>query len=209
MACATYDEPTVVRISEGARMTVRLTLVCAAAAGGREVRFGDVALDERALRRARAAAGSLQTTGTPYAAPSQRCRQTAQALGWDEVAVEPALRDLDMGRWQGRTLEEVAGEDPAALAAWMTDPEAAPHGGESVGELCRRVAAWMDALPDDAGRVLAVVDQAVARAAVLSVLAAPVASFWRVDVPPLAKFECTGRAGRWNLRLGDISPTNG
>lgn len=191
-------------------MTVRLTLVCAAAPVGREVRFGDAALDERALRRARAAAGPLDaSTGTPYAAPSQRCRQTAQALGWDEAAVEPALRDLDMGRWQGRTLEEVAGDDPAALTAWMTDPEAAPHGGESVGDLCRRVAAWMEALPDDAGRVRAVVDQAVVRAAMLSVLAAPAQSFWRVDVPPLAKFECTGRAGRWNLRLGTASAADG
>ncbi|MBC2907445.1 histidine phosphatase family protein [Streptomyces cupreus] len=190
-------------------MTVRLTLVCAPARTGRDVRFGDTEPDERALRRARAAAASLETTGTLYAAPSHRCRQTAQALGWLGVTVEAALRDLDMGRWQGRTPEEVADEDPAALTAWMTDPEAAPHGGESVGDLCRRVAAWMDALPDGAGRVLAVVDQAVVRAAVLSVLAAPAQSFWRVDVPPLAKFECTGRAGRWNLRLGDASPTNG
>ncbi|MEU6807076.1 histidine phosphatase family protein [Streptomyces neyagawaensis] len=184
-------------------MTVRLTLVCAATAVGREVRFGDTALDERALRQARAAARPVDTaTGTRYAAPSHRCRQTAQALGWGEVTVEPALRDLDMGRWQGRTPEEVAGEDPASLAAWMTDPEAVPHGGESVGDLCRRVAAWMEALSDDAGRVLAVVDQAVIRAAALFVLSAPVQSFWRVDVPPLAEVECTGRAGRWNLRWG-------
>ena len=186
-------------------MTVRLTLVCAAAPVGREVRFGDVSLDERALRQARTAAGLVKTTGTPYSAPSQRCRQTAHALGWDEVVAEPALRDLDMGRWQGLALDEVVAEDPAGLGAWMTDPEAAPHGGDSVGDLRRRVNAWMGGLAEDAGRVVAVVEQAVARAAVLNALAAPSRSFWRVDVPPLAAVRFTGRAGRWNLRMGDLA----
>ncbi|KUL43561.1 histidine phosphatase family protein [Streptomyces regalis] len=185
-------------------MTVRLTLVCAAAPVGREVRFGDVSLDERSLRQVRTAAGSPQPTGTPCVAPSQRCRQTALALGWGEVAVEPALRDLDLGCWRGRTPEELAAEDPAAFMAWMTDPEAAPHGGESVRDLCRRVTAWMDALADDAGRVHAVVEQAVVRAAVLGVLAAPPQSFWSVDVPPLSTVEFTGRAGRWHVRMGGI-----
>ncbi|WP_331753276.1 histidine phosphatase family protein (plasmid) [Streptomyces sp. NBC_00637] len=189
-------------------MTVRLTLVCAAAPVGREMRFGDVELDEKALRQAREARGSLEATGSPYTAPSQRCRQTARALGWGEVVAEPFLRDLDMGRWQGRTLDEVAAEDPAAFGAWMMDPEAAPHAGESVEDLCRRVAGWMDGLADDSGRVLAVVEQAVARASVLNALAAPVRSFWRVDVPPLAVVRFTGRAGRWNLRMGALADDN-
>ncbi|MGC0327625.1 broad specificity phosphatase PhoE [Streptomyces sp. SAI-170] len=183
-------------------MTVRLTLVCAAAPTGREVRFGDAPLDERALLRARTTGPAVPGGGVRYRGPSQRCRATAAALAWDGAVVEPALRDLDMGRWDGRTLDEVAAGEPAALAAWAADPEAAPHGGESVAELCGRIAAWLDALPEGAGRVAAVVEQAVARAAVLGALSAPYASFWRVDVAPLAAVELTGRAGRWNLRWG-------
>ncbi|MEU0341156.1 histidine phosphatase family protein [Streptomyces bobili] len=191
---------------EGTVMTVRLTLLCAAAPEERDVRFGDVHLDERALRRARAVAATVAAAlpegASCRTAPSERCRRTAQALGWDAPVVEPSLRDLDLGDWRGRTLDEVASSDSAGLAAWMTDPAAAPHGGESVAEACGRVAAWLDALPPDAGRVLTVVEQAVARAAVLRALDAPLSSFWRVDVPPLCAVRLTGRSGRWNLRMG-------
>ncbi|MFD5270310.1 histidine phosphatase family protein [Streptomyces sp. NPDC058335] len=189
-------------------MTVRLTLLCAAAPAERDVRFGDTHLDERALRRARAVAatvaGALPEGAACRTAPSERCRRTAQALGWDVPVVEPSLRDLDMGDWRGRTLDEVAAGDGAGLAAWMTDPAAAPHGGESVSDACGRVAAWLDTLSPDAGRVLAVVEQAVARAAVLRALDAPLSSFWRVDVPPLSVVRLTGRSGRWNLRMGAL-----
>ncbi|MEV6667238.1 histidine phosphatase family protein [Streptomyces nigra] len=186
-------------------MTIRLTLLCAAAPTERDVRFGgDTPLDERALAQVRGVAGSVPTATSCLAAPSQRSRQTAEALGREPVVEEPNLRDMDMGRWQGRTLDEVAAVDGAGLAQWMSDPEAAPHGGESVAQLCARIAAWMDGLPDDAGRVLAVVEQAVTRAALLHALGAPRQSFWRIDVPPLSAVQLTGRSGRWNLRIAPV-----
>ncbi|WP_406155133.1 histidine phosphatase family protein [Streptomyces canus] len=185
-------------------MTVRLTLLCAAARTERAVRFADAPLDERALRRAEAVAATLPQAGTVYTAPSPRCTGTAEALGWEAVTAQPALRDLDMGSWYGRTLDEIAATDASGLAGWLTDPEAAPHGGESVQQICDRVAAWLDALPSDAGRVLAVVEQAVARAAVVHALGAPRQAFWRIDVPPLSTVDLTGRDGRWNLRMAEL-----
>ncbi|CCK25550.1 alpha-ribazole phosphatase [Streptomyces davaonensis JCM 4913] len=186
-------------------MTIRLTLLCAAAPTRREVRFADdTPLDERAQRQTRATAPTLPAATAHRTAPSQRCRQTAEALGWDPLITEPALRDMDMGHWYGRTPEELATADPSAFAAWLSDPEAAPHGGESVADVCRRVAGWLDALPADTGRMVAVVEQSVARAAVLCALSAPPTSFWRIDVPPLGAVQLTGRAGRWNLRMGAV-----
>ncbi|MFJ6390987.1 histidine phosphatase family protein [Streptomyces sp. NPDC091972] len=185
-------------------MTVRLTLLCAAARTERDVRFADAPLDERALHRVRALAGAFPRAATRCSAPSRRCTETARTLGWEPFTPQPALRDLDMGSWYGRTLDEVAAADPAGLAGWLTDPQAVPHGGESVAQLCDRVAAWLDALPSDAGRVLAVVEQAVARAAVVHALGAPPQAFWRIDVPPLSTVELTGRAGRWNLRMAEL-----
>ncbi|MFF0200872.1 histidine phosphatase family protein [Streptomyces sp. NPDC005017] len=182
-------------------MTIRLTLLCAAAPAGREVRFADSPPDEGALRHARATVVHPSAPGLRLCAPSLRCRRTVEAFGWEAVAVEPALRDMEMGHWLGRTPEEVASADPAGFGAWLGDPSAAPHGGESVADVCGRVAAWLDGLPSGAGRVVAVVEQAVARAAVVHALAAPPGSFWRVDVPPLGAVLLTGRAGRWNLRL--------
>jgi broad specificity phosphatase PhoE len=185
-------------------MTVRLTLLCAAARTERDVRFADGALDERALHRVRAVAGTLPRAATRCTAPSRRCTETARTLGWESVTPQPALRDLDMGSWYGRTLDEVAATDAPGLASWLADPRAVPHGGESVTQLCDRVAAWLDALPSDAGRVLAVVEQAVARAAVVHALGAPPQAFWRIDVPPLSTVELSGRGGRWNLRMPEL-----
>ena len=202
MAYATYDESI---LGEGAFMTVRLTLLCAPAPAQRPVRFGvDAPLDDQALRQTRAVAGALPVNATLYAAPSRRCGETAIALGWEAVVAEAALRDIDMGSWSGRTLAAVAADDEAGLGMWMTDPDAAPHGGESVAQLCRRVASWLEALPPDAGQVLAVVEQAVARAAVMHALDAPLPSFWRIDVPPLSSVQLSGRTGRWNLRMGTV-----
>ncbi|MFF0085453.1 histidine phosphatase family protein [Streptomyces canus] len=192
------------RLDERAPMTVRLTFLCAAARTERAVRFADDPLDGRALCRAEAAAGILPQTGTIFTAPSLRCTGTAEALGWEAVTAQPALRDLDMGSWYGRTLDEIAATDASGLASWLTDPEAAPHGGESVEQICDRVAAWLDALPSDAGRVLAVVEQSVARAAVVHALGAPRQAFWRIDVPPLSTVELSGRTGRWNLRMAEL-----
>ncbi|MDN0197373.1 histidine phosphatase family protein [Streptomyces sp. S.PNR 29] len=183
-------------------MTIRLTLLTPAL--GPAARRGRIdgggSLDENGLRQARAMAAHLPPADLCLSAPSRRCTQTADALGV-QATTEMALRELDLGSWQGRSLDELAATEPEALAAWTTDPAAAPHSGESVIDLCRRVAEWLDGLPDDTGRLLAVTDPSVARAAVLHALTAPALAFWRVDVPPLTCVQFTGRAGRWNLRM--------
>ncbi|MBT2370277.1 histidine phosphatase family protein [Streptomyces sp. ISL-10] len=182
-------------------MSIRLTLLCGGAGPTvRAARFDDGPLDERGVREARAAADRIPAASVCVRAPSLRCQQTAEALGLTAVA-EKAVRDLDVGTWRGRTLAEVAADEPEALACWTTDPEAAPHGGESVRQLCLRAGLWMDGLPQDAGRVLALTEPAVVRAAVVHALAAPVSAFWRIDVPPLATISLTRRSGRWNMRL--------
>ncbi|MET9293453.1 histidine phosphatase family protein [Streptomyces sp. NPDC003077] len=184
-------------------MTIRLTLLAPPlGTPAHTVRIGDDRpLDERDRRAVRAIADGLPPADRRLSGPAVRCRQTAAVLGPDPVA-EPALRGPDLGRWHGRTLDALAAEDPAALAAWTTDPDAAPHGGESVSALCRRVGAWLAGLPEDTGRVLAVADPAVARAAVVHVLSAPAGAFWRIDVLPLSTVRLTGRGGRWNVRMG-------
>ncbi|MET9695352.1 histidine phosphatase family protein [Streptomyces sp. NPDC006529] len=112
----------------------------------------------------------------------------------------PGLRGLDTGAWAGRTLDEVAAEDPAGVRDWLTDPRYAPPGGESVAALTERVGAALAAL--DGGRHRLEVEQAVVRAAVVHALELPHAAFWRLDVRPRTVTELTGRSGRWNLLLG-------
>ena len=52
------------------------------------------------------------------------------------------LRDCDFGSWSGLTLDEVGARDPVALADWLADPQARPHGGETLAELVGRVGRW-------------------------------------------------------------------
>ncbi|MEU2873381.1 histidine phosphatase family protein [Streptomyces olivoreticuli] len=182
-------------------MTVRVMLLSPAAGPAQRVaRFDeDTPPDEAGLRRARAAAGALPSAASALTAPSGRCRATCAALGLEARPV-PELRGPDMGRWRGLTLDEAVAAEPAGVTAWLTEPEAAPHGGESVASLVARVGAWLDALPE--GRVLAVTEPGVVRAAVVHALGLAPEVFWRLDVAPLSLTELSGRSGRWNLRCG-------
>ncbi|MFI9123141.1 histidine phosphatase family protein [Streptomyces bikiniensis] len=185
-------------------MTVRLTLVPPAVnASLREVRFdAGGPLDPAGLARAEALAPAFRPATRAYASPSARCLGTARALG---LSAEPApgLAGCAMGRWRGRTLEDVAATEGAGLAAWLSDPEAAPHGGESLRDLRVRVGAWLDALREEAGRVTAVVEPDVVRAATVHALGVPDATARRLDVRPLTAVHLSGRGGRWNLRIGE------
>ncbi|WOP07384.1 histidine phosphatase family protein [Streptomyces cyaneofuscatus] len=185
-------------------MTVRVMLVSPAMnAALREARFdGDAPLDRAGERSARAAAAAVPRSGAVLSGPSERCLGTAAALGLAARA-EPALTGWNLGRWSGRRLDEVGAAEPDAVAAWIGDPSAAPHGGESLRALVERVGGWLDGvLGAEEGGVLAVVEPAVVRAAVVHALALPVEAFWRLDVAPLVLTELSGRSGRWNVRLG-------
>ncbi|MFC5213197.1 histidine phosphatase family protein [Streptomyces coerulescens] len=185
-------------------MTSRVTFISPAMnAALRRARFDDgrTPLDATGTAHARAAAGTLPTAARVLTSPVLRCRETAEALGLRGPAV-PELAGPDMDRWRGRTLDEVSAAEPESVGRWRTDPECAPHGGESVREFCDRVAGWLAAARDLDGRTLAVVEPEVVRAAVVHALGMPAAAFWRLDVAPLTATELSGRTGRWNLRLG-------
>ncbi|RSS72840.1 histidine phosphatase family protein [Streptomyces sp. WAC06614] len=107
---------------------------------------------------------------------------------------------LDTGLWAGRTLDEVAAADPDAVRAWLTDPGYAPPGGESVEDLVARAGQWLEGLAPGTHRTAA--EQAFVRAAVVYALRLPAPAFWRLDARPGTLTELSGRAGRWNLRLG-------
>ena len=106
------------------------------------------------------------------------------------------MSDLDTGHWRGKALAEIAPDD---LAAWLTDPDYAGHGGESVAALIARVEAFLSARLA-AGSVVAVTHGAVLRAALAAVLGAPASAFWRIDAPPLTMLTLSSDGRRWALR---------
>lgn len=186
-------------------MTSRMTLVSPAmGASLRQARFDDgtTSLDDGGRAHARAAAGALRPALRIVTSPSVRCQETAMALGLDAGESSAELMGLRVGRWQGLTLEEVSRSEPEAVALWLGDPDSAPHGGESVRDLCSRIGRWLDTASRTDGHTIAVAEPDVVRAVVVRVLGAPTEAFWRADVAPLTATEITGRSGRWNLRLG-------
>lgn len=188
-------------------MTVRLELIChAPTVGTRRAEFAaNQPMDEHAKDDARRLAASDRFLERARRAvvvrgPSPACVGTAAALTL-EAASEDALADWNLGAWRGRTLDEVHRERPGDVLAWLTDPTAIPHGGESLEQLHDRVSAWLDSIVGHPGRVIAVTPPALIRAAVVHVLSAPIHSFWRVDVDPLSITRLSGRERRWTLNL--------
>lgn len=186
-------------------MPTRLTLIChGATAATRSGAFpADEPLEERALVRAATVKPMIRRADRAWTSPALRARQTAAAFGLDAVA-EPALRDVDSGRWSGRRLEEIQAEEPDGVIAWLADPEAAPHGGEALAALLRRAASWLDERAGDSGHGIAVTHASVIRAAILHALEAPASSFRRIDIAPLSLAELSHDGRRWVWRASSL-----
>lgn len=135
--------------------------------------------------------------GEVLISPARRAAQTAAGL--DVTRVEPALAECDFGAWAGRPLAEVASTAPEAVHAWMTDPDAAPHGGESLTALLARVRAWLDDQAAQDGTAIAITHGGVVKAAVVAALDAPPSAFWRIDVSPVSITELHAHDGRWTV----------
>ena len=179
----------------------RLTLIChAATSATRSAAFpDDEPIDAKSAAKARALALVLPKPHRAFASPAARAAQTAQALGL-AAAPDAALRDCDYGRWAGRRLDALEAAEPEAVALWLSDPAAAPHGGESIVDLLARIGPWLDACGGEAGHAIAVTHAAIIRAAIVHALQARPRSFWRIDIAPLSRVTLTCGGGAWRLR---------
>lgn len=188
-------------------MPGRLTLIChGTTTATRTSAFPlDEPLEDGVAEQARVLGRALRRSDHAVTSPALGARQTADALSLN-ACVHPALRDCDYGRWRGCRLADIQAAHPAEVAAWLSDPDAAPHGGESLLALMQRVSDWVaDRLHDD-GHTIAVTHAAVIRAAVIGVLGAPSKSFWRIDVEPMSLVDLRSDGRRWVLRVPGSSP---
>jgi len=182
-------------------MSSRLTLIShAATASVRAAAFPlDEGIDEAGKRDAEALASSFRPFRAVWTSPLKRAIETAAALNLD-AEVEPALSDIDLGRWAGRTFSQVEAEEPEEIARWLLDPALAPHGGESIAELTARVSEWLTSVGQNRGHIAAVSHPAVIRAAIVAAIEANPISFWRIDIAPLCIVELRSNGQRWALR---------
>jgi broad specificity phosphatase PhoE len=181
-------------------MTARLHLLCSASTASVSlVAFAaDEPLDSRGRESLVSLSGRLPSCDIVLRSPAVSAAQTADGLALT-AAVEPLLRDCDFGRWAGRSLEDVQPKETAAVAEWLQDPRAAPHGGESFADVTQRVGGWMDQMLGRGGSVLAVTHALVIRGAIAHALGAGADVFRHIDVAPLTRAKLSGGGGRWTL----------
>lgn len=181
-------------------MTTRLHLLCAASTSATSaVAFpGDEPLDAKGRNALSRFSGRLPTCRDWARSPARAAAQTAESLGVN-AKIEPLLRDCDFGRWSGRSFEEVQAQEPEAIAEWLANPDASPHGGESFADVAIRVGGWMDSLTTKSGSVLAITHPTIIRAAIACALGSDPRSFLRIDISPLSRAKLSNAGGRWTL----------
>jgi broad specificity phosphatase PhoE len=138
--------------------------------------------------------------------PEKRTQQTAEALGLEPL-VSVELADVDYGTWNSKEIGEIHATDPEGLANWLTDVNAAPHGGEAFTHLIERVQQWMERRTNG-GHTMAVTHPAVVRAAILCAIQAPPDSFWRIEIGPLTITDLRFNGKLWTVRSTGCSLRN-
>ncbi len=120
-----------------------------------------------------------------------RARQTAAAIHAHHpaltLAIDPRVREMDLGDLDGRPSVDVAKEQPELLAAWRADPSTVRMpgpSGESLKDVQDRAAAALDELGDrfPGGRVAVVTHTFVLLSLMCRVLELPLSRFRRLFV---------------------------
>lgn len=161
----------------------------------------DEPLDDAGRRAAAMLVAALPRRCEVLSSPAVRCRETAEAAGLSPD-LDDALIECDFGAWVGHRLADV---EPNAGRAWILDPDAAPHGGETLRAFAARVGRWLDAQAEREGVAAAITHGGVVKAAVVHALDAPLHAFWQIDAAPLSVTELHAHDGRWTVaRLNDV-----
>jgi broad specificity phosphatase PhoE len=150
----------------------------------------DVRLSATGLQQSRALAADFaaEAIACVQSSPQPRAWQTAQPIATSRgcaVEIVPALDELDMGAWTGRTFADLDG-DPFWQQWNSARGNARPPDGESMGELQVRLLQHLRRTrqkhPD--GRIVMVTHAEAIRAAVLHALAWPLDAFGRLQIDP-------------------------
>lgn len=120
-----------------------------------------------------------------FASPLERARDTmeiarrAMSLPPEGYRLDPILKEISFGAWEGLTWREVEARDPKGVRMRRDDKWIfVPPSGESYAMLAKRMRSWLDGLTQDA---LVVSHGGVARA--LMVLIAGLAPAKAADAP--------------------------
>jgi len=171
---------------------LRLLLVRHGLTGANEedryIGASDPPLSDEGLAQAEAVAARLanERLTAIYSSPWLRARQTAEPIARAcglEVQIEPRLREIDFGCWEGLTQAEIVARFPEQMQDWNVDPagEHAPHGGETLAQVARRAKKVYDKIVARYGEgevVLIVAHGGVLQALLCEALGSPLRARW-------------------------------
>ena len=74
----------------------------------------------------------------------------AMGLPPRRYALDPVLKEISFGAWEGLTWPEIAAQDPKGVRTRKEDNGASSPRGESYAMLAERLRPWLDGLSEDA-----------------------------------------------------------
>ncbi len=152
----------------------------------------DDPLSETGWRQMREGLGGPAPWRHILSSPLQRCRAFAEELaGANEIAmtIEPDLREMHFGTWEGRTAGELMASEAEALGRFWDAPfDNPPPGAEPPDEFRRRVlGAWEKLIKDPPARHLLIVSHGGPIRLILGqVLGLPDKNLLRLELPHAA-----------------------
>ena len=159
----------------------------------------ELGLDERGFKQAQAVAKHIASypVSAIYSSPLRRAIETAeaiaQALGLTVEAMD-GLTDIDFGRWQGLSPDELSEEDRELYRRWLASPHLVrPPQGESLGEVSSRALKAVKQIAEqhENETVVTVSHEGVGRVILCTLLGADLSQFRRIqqDLASISIFE--------------------
>jgi alpha-ribazole phosphatase len=110
---------------------------------GRLIGASDVPLDTSSHVQTKVLAERISrwSPQVGYCSPMLRCRETAKAIVPNmTLNIDADLREIDFGRWENRTFDEIASQEPSTIERWAAfTPDFCFPEGESVRGFLERV----------------------------------------------------------------------
>jgi 2,3-bisphosphoglycerate-dependent phosphoglycerate mutase len=153
------------------------------------------------LGRRQSEATAMALIGKPieaiYASPLRRAFETAEIIGralHREIRVDPRLKEIDVGIFQGQLRRDLEKDHAEALARWLSgDPDYVIPGGESRRQLALRgLAAFDDIRQSGHERAAVVAHGGLLVSTIKSLLGIP------LQDPPLALENCSISTLAWH-----------
>lgn len=123
-----------------------------------------------------------------YTSPLQSCSEFAELIASEDdidIEVSESFQEIDFGRWEGLSPEEIMKEDAGLLAQWWKSPtKVSPPDGEDFHKFQARVlCSFKQMITENKGKkILLITHSGVIRLILMHILSMPEEALFRINV---------------------------